>query len=107
MRAVGPYPYLTRNGATVGDKVGTHTVQRLLVMFAGIPGYKKLWVTFDPPSQSGEITGQIHRKTEDVLLGYSQLATEGRMFAFRGGMNARIRDVTRDGHFTIETPRSS
>ena len=77
-------------------------MRRLLILFTGISGYKKLWVTLDPPSLTGEVTGQIHRKSEDVLLGYSQLAKEGRMLAFRRGLDVRIREVTRDGRFTIE-----
>lgn len=77
-------------------------MQRLLVTFGGIVGYKKLWVTLDLSTQTGEVTGQIHRKTEEVLLGYSQLAKEGRMFAFSGGMAVRILEVTRSGHFRIE-----
>ncbi|MGA2771110.1 MAG: hypothetical protein ABSG26_09880 [Bryobacteraceae bacterium] len=75
-------------------------MQQMLVFFEGIVGYRKLWVTLDPPSSDGTFRGRIHKKQEDVLLGFGQLAREGRMYTLKGGLKVPIIEVTREGEFT-------
>lgn len=77
-------------------------MQRILLFFDGMPGYKKVWATLERRSVDGVIAGQIHKKTEDVLLGWGQLAREGRMYIVPGGMRTPIAEVTREGHFKTQ-----
>jgi hypothetical protein len=77
-------------------------MQQMLVFFEGIVGYRKLWVTLESSSSDGTFTGRIHKKQEDVLLGFGQLAKEGRMHTIKGGLKIPIVEVTRDGRFTAK-----
>ena len=74
-------------------------MRRMLVFFQGIEGYKKLWVTLEEPAPDGTFKGQIHKQTEVTLLGFGQLAIEGRMKTIKGTQDYRIIEVSRDGSF--------
>jgi hypothetical protein len=75
----------------------------MLVFFEGMSGYRKLWVNLEPVSSDGSVSGQIHKKREDALLGFGQLAKEGRMHTVnKFGFKVPIIEVTREGKFTAK-----
>ena len=77
-------------------------MKQILVVLDGMATFRKLWVTFDESPPDGFLTGKIHKRTEDILLGFGQLAKEGRMFAFQGILQVPVTEITREGRITIK-----